>query len=307
VDGVNVPRIAVTTVVHDALVEPTAHARGPNLGRIADAVEHAARSGHSVAASAARREDLPISPDVSARRFYSFSSLSGALVQETARIADDEGMASAAARKLVEMTPAEDEAAADDVESSAARAVALDLGTLMHAIVADFRWDGMDDAAALARRHMARQLREDEALERQAVELVERLLSTLAAKEIAAARRRLAEVEFLLAWPPDSVADDDTSPILHGFIDMLYQDRSGQWHVVDYKTNHVAADGVAATAAGYEMQLKLYALAAEKTLGASPKSLRLCFLVPGVEHFYEWTPRDRQRTIALVSAAVGAS
>jgi ATP-dependent exoDNAse (exonuclease V) beta subunit len=183
-------------------------------------------------------------------------------------------------------------------------------------MVADLRWDGADDAAALARRHMARQLRADEALERHAAQLVEQLFSMPVAKELAAARERLAEMEFLLSWPPmptggavgEGIRLPQSSPrcgpILHGFIDCLFADVDGDWHIVDYKTNRVTPEEVPAAAAGYEMQLLLYALAAEQTLGKPPKSLRLCFVVPGVEHRFRWDEAHRERAINLVASAL---
>ncbi|MEX2186426.1 MAG: UvrD-helicase domain-containing protein [Pirellulales bacterium] len=304
------PRIAVTTSPPDARAEPTGHARGPNLARIADQVEQAAQTASAAtSATAVARASLPIAADAAARRFYSFSSLSGSLVHETPIVDEDDLPAISTAAEREAEPPETD---GDDLKHSA-RVAALDLGTLVHAVVADLRWDGTDDVAALARRQMARQLREDEAFERQAVELVERLLSMPASGEIAAGRRRLAEVEFLLAWPPDADgagraidADsaDGAAPILHGFIDMLFQDADGDWHVIDYKTNRVARDEVPATAAAYEMQLILYALAAERTLGVQPKSLRLCFLVPGVEHFFDWNDNAREKALGTIAASL---
>ena len=61
------------------------------------------------------------------------------------------------------------------------------------------------------------------------------------------------EVEFLLAWPPGETNGDGR--YLQGFIDCLYQDAAGDWHLVDYKTNDVTAADVARVAQQYEMQL----------------------------------------------------
>jgi len=127
------------------------------------------------------------------------------------------------------------------------------------------------------------------------------------AKELASARDRRSEIEFLLAWPPDANEVRDSSPILHGFIDMLFQDAGGDWHIVDYKTNRVTADEVPAAAAAYEMQLKLYALAAEQTLGKSSESLRLCFVAPGTEHTFAWNDQARLSTIDRLSTALQAN
>ena len=44
------------------------------------------------------------------------------------------------------------------------------------------------------------------------------------------------------------------------------------------------------TAAEYEMQMYLYALAAETILGVPPAELVLCFLRPGLEYRFAGTP-----------------
>lgn len=300
--GATPQRVGVITAPPDAFAEPTPHARGPNLERIADAVSHATESFVDASVSAAvPLASEPIAPDPAARRFYSFSSLSGLLGRESLCVhdADESGASSPRSRQATIDAATEDD--------SAERGAALDLGTLVHAIAADLRWDGADDVAALARRHMDRQLRVDEPLERHAAQLVERLLAMPVAKELAAARERQSEIEFLLAWPPGSRDTSGPSPIFHGFLDMLFQDFAGDWHIVDYKTNHVAAADVPAAAAVYEMQLGLYAIAAEQTLGKPPKSLRLCFLVSRVEHHFAWTPAARERAVHALSAALDSA
>lgn len=296
-DGVTAPRIAVTTMPPDAHREPTPHARGPNLERIADQIEHQAQTTKRNPNGAKSASDT-IPPDARARRFYSFSSLSGAMVRETQVVDDVEILSDGERHHAFDAT--------SDADDSLERGLALDLGTLVHEIVAEMRWDGTDDPAALARQRMNRQLRADEALERHAAQLVERLLAMPVAKELAAAVGRLAEVEFLLSWPPGAPPADN-SPILHGFIDMLFQDAAGDWHIVDYKTNRITSDQVPATATGYEMQLLLYALAAERTFGLAPKSLRLCFLVPGIQHTFAWNGANRTRAIERITAALNGA
>ena len=61
---------------------------------------------------------------------------------------------------------------------------------------------------------------------------------------IAAAKTVHRELEFLLAWPPDGTTGDGR--YLQGFFDCVYQDASGGWHLVDYKTNNISAAEVAA-------------------------------------------------------------
>jgi ATP-dependent helicase/nuclease subunit A len=300
-DGATPPRINVITMPPDAYADPTASARGPNLARIADAVERAAQNGSKLRSTEPSPSD-PIVADITARRFYSFSSLSGKLVRELPTDDTFDEASDGLSQRAAEV------AALEDVEDdSPDRAAALDLGTLVHAIAADLRWDGTDDPAALARRHMERQLRTDEVLQRHAAQLVERLLTMPIAKELATARERRAEIEFLLAWPPGESERRESSPILHGFIDMLFQDANNDWHIVDFKTNRVKAAEVPTVARQYELQLMLYAIAAGQSLGQPVKSLRLCFLEPQSEHQVTWIPAAKKQAFEMISTALLAA
>ncbi len=118
---------------------------------------------------------------------------------------------------------------------------------------------------------------------------------------MAGAAEVYAELEFLLPWPPGNA--DPRAPYLLGYIDCLYRDTAG-WHLLDYKTNRVAAEGVAAVAAEYEMQMLVYALAVERILGAAPQELVLCFLRPGVEFPFTWDAAARARAVELVDQAI---
>src|SRR6185295_5674311 len=93
---------------------------------------------------------------------------------------------------------------------------------------------------------------------------------------------------------------------LQGYIDCLYQDAAGGWHLVDYKTNDIPTAAVPKAAQQYEMQMVVYALAAERALGQPPVELVLNFLRPGVEHTFPWNDAARRRGIALVNDAIAA-
>jgi ATP-dependent helicase/nuclease subunit A len=130
----------------------------------------------------------------------------------------------------------------------------------------------------------------------QAYELIERFVQSPRAAQLAQATDLHRETEFLLAWPPERY--------IQGFIDCLCQDPQGQWHLLDYKTNDVSAAGVAREAQKYEMQLYVYAMAAERTLGRPPVELVVHFLRPGVDHMFEWNDAVRRRAIELVNNAI---
>jgi RecB family exonuclease len=94
--------------------------------------------------------------------------------------------------------------------------------------------------------------------------------------------------------------------LLRGFIDRLYQDSAGLWHVLDFKTNRVQQKNVALAASGYEMQMLVYGLATERLLGSPPASLTLHFLRTGAEHAFAWNDDARERVTALVERGIEA-
>jgi ATP-dependent exoDNAse (exonuclease V) beta subunit len=69
---------------------------------------------------------------------------------------------------------------------------------------------------------------------------------------------------------------------------------------VDYKTNQVSAAHVPSVGRRYELQMYVYALAAERVLGQSPVELVLYFLEPGVEHAVAWNDEARRRASDLI-------
>jgi ATP-dependent exoDNAse (exonuclease V) beta subunit len=91
---------------------------------------------------------------------------------------------------------------------------------------------------------------------------------------------------------------------IRGYIDCLYQDDAGLWRIVDYKTNEVSPSEVAKLVRRYEMQLYVYALAAERALGTAPKELVLELLRSGTEHVIAWNDQARARAINLVNSAI---
>jgi len=136
----------------------------------------------------------------------------------------------------------------------------------------------------------------------EAIAMIERFAASPRAAELAAAAEVYRELEFLLPWPPGTGKPQEK--YVQGFIDCLYRDASGAWHLIDYKTNRVTPKTLAATAARYEMQMLVYALAAERTLGSPPAELALCFLRTGDEHLFPWDDAARARVIEMVDRAI---
>jgi ATP-dependent exoDNAse (exonuclease V) beta subunit len=119
---------------------------------------------------------------------------------------------------------------------------------------------------------------------------------------LAAARERHVEQEFLLAWPPGAAAAE--ARYLQGFIDCLYRDAAGAWHVLDYKTNQVDAGSLATAAAQYEMQMLVYALAVERVLSQPPSSIVLHFLRGGLEWEFKLDGKSKRTLIEMVNRSI---
>jgi ATP-dependent exoDNAse (exonuclease V) beta subunit len=159
---------------------------------------------------------------------------------------------------------------------------------------------------------------------RTAREMVERFTASERACQLASAAAVHREIEFLLGWPlhgvdgagapPSSqtsfdwgLAGDQSQPterFIQGYIDCLYQDRDGAWHLLDYKTQVIKSRDAGRAAACYELQMYVYAIAAERALGAPPIELVLHFLQPGVEYVFNWNDSARRRAIDMVNEAL---
>ena len=87
-------------------------------------------------------------------------------------------------------------------------------------------------------------------------------------------------------------------------IDCLYQDATGVWRLIDYKTNQTSVDEVPRVAERYCLQMLVYALAIEQRWGQAPAELVLHFLVPGEEYRWAWSPELRQQGIELIGQAI---
>jgi ATP-dependent helicase/nuclease subunit A len=286
--GYEAPRVRVTDEAPGGAAAGAGETRGPDLvGLVAKTRELAAAAPGELPASAGA---IPV--DAAARRRFSFSGLTGHLTIEREEPADLGESSELAAHESLS-APLDDADFAVD---------ALQLGKLIHAALEriDFR---CPDSAARVCEFIAAQAEEivPAAAVAQATAVVERFLATPRAAELVRASIVRREVEFLLPWPPGGTF---TGRYLHGYIDCLYQDDRGQWHVLDFKSNRIAANLVSTTAARYEMQMLVYRLACEQALGQPLAESTLVFLHPGVEHGCQWDAAGRQHGIDRVSAAM---
>jgi ATP-dependent helicase/nuclease subunit A len=273
--GEPAPQVKVT--LQEPAIDKTAAPRRAraDLGNIIDEVLQAP--------AAPRHDDCavdPIAPDLGARRQYSFSRLAGTLHRQDRR-------------------PSEfDELGEPSIDPRG-------LGTLVHAVLAATDFGESVEYAELVRLHAKRHFSDGSPEIAEALDMIERFAGSPRARELAEAAECHAELEFLLGWPLD--AEAPRAAAVGGFIDRLYRDKSGNWHVLDFKTNRVPRSGPADLAAVYEMQMLMYALASERILGVAPASVTLHFLRTGAEHQFAWNSAARQRAIELVHDAIAAA
>jgi ATP-dependent helicase/nuclease subunit A len=275
------PQVRVTDKEPPTDYKPSGQARGPDwLQILADAHDLAA-SGRGVVPPGV----FPIAVDTSARRRFSVSRLSGQIVR------DDDW------EKY--LAPQTSSPAPDAVDPR-------ELGRLVHSVLQRLSFTGDNPI-----RDWCEQLAAENVLSNapQAAELaqsmVERFVDSPRWAQLTRATTVHREIEFLLAWPPDR--DSDDGRYLQGYIDCLYQDADGRWHLLDYKTNDIPAAGCPDAATRYEMQMVVYALAAEHALGQPAAELTLHFLRPGVEHAFIWNDAARRRGIELVNDAIASA
>ena len=249
-----------------------------NLMKIVEKAEQMAADGQGK-----RPQHLvPVPGDPGARRQYSFSRLTGKLQAKTSGI---------------EAGPLETDSPGEPPLD------ARGLGTLVHAVLAEIDFAKPGDIEELLRQLAPQHLSRSERRLDEPIRMIQGFLSSSRGKQLAAAKAVHKELEFLLAWPPG-----DRQPggrFLQGFIDCLYLDAAGQWRLIDYKTNRgVTAETLAAKASPYEMQMLVYALAAETILKTPPAELALCFLQPGLEYRFSWDDAARRRVVELVGEAM---
>ncbi|MBL9124923.1 MAG: UvrD-helicase domain-containing protein, partial [Planctomycetaceae bacterium] len=285
--GYAVPRVRVTATRPELPEGSTTRAARVDLESALSAAEklslqHAGELPTGVDA-------IPV--DLSDRRLFSFSELDGALRTVGAH--------------------AEGEFEVGRADDPRSRGESQLLGTLVHALLAE--WNRRPDLELAARAmHLVQLLGEPggqddfdrDAVVARAVSLVQTFLASPRSAQLLASVERHAEVEFLLAWPPGGTGDAHT--YFRGFLDLLWRDSAGRWHVLDYKTNRVTMAEVPRAAKTYVSQMLLYALAVEQAVGEPPASLTLSFLEPGVEFDVPYSADSRREAIARIDAALAA-
>lgn len=244
---------------------------------------------------------LPVPPQQSRRRQFSFSRLSAAWSGSNNEIEDGPQ------RERQVIDPAQSEtlavrAAADDAMEEAAT-----LGSWAHTVLANIEPHLLTRPEAYA--EWIARLAPDELDAgsddyRQCIAELEAMTTRFAASpraaRLAGAAALHREIEFLLPWLPSegkaAAAEQGFTRFAQGYIDCLYQEPNGRWSLIDFKTNRIGPHNRAALFDKYRMQMRLYALAVERALGQKPDEVVLHFLRTGEEHCIEWTDRERAET-----------
>ena len=306
-DGYEMPVVRVVPEPQDDKA-PAGRWHGPDLLKLLDEAHRLAAEGRA----AVPHEVNPIPVDHAARRRFSVSRLSG---------------------QLMALDDARSDVGDFAVRDAETTVDARGFGSLVHDVLARLDLNNLEDVADWCERLAAEHVLLNARLAaRAAREVIERFVTAPRFDALRRAPIVHRELEFLLAWAPSQTngksvsVDPPPSPqpasagsspatespqsanscYFRGYIDCLYQDASGEWHLCDYKTNDVAAADVPQLALQYEMQMYVYALAAERALRRPPVELALHFLRPGAEHVFSWHNATRARAHELVNRAIAA-
>ena len=253
-----VPQLRVTRKLPELSREPTGRTRGVDIVKLVDSTRSLAtgREG-SIPVSVA-----PIPIDYAARRSFSFSQISGVLQKGVSVKTRD-----------------------DDLSSASDAQEARGIGTLVHAVLEQVDFPGNGNVKSMCEQLAPLHVESNwtKAVD-DATQMIGSFLKSERAESLAAAQAVHREVEFLMPWKRAGTAGNGY--YIHGYIDCLYQDKDGVWHLLDYKTNQVSAQGVPEVARNYELQLFVYSLACEQVLHTPLSESALCFLRPSREFVF---------------------
>lgn len=92
-------------------------------------------------------------------------------------------------------------------------------------------------------------------------------------EKISQAQQRFPEVPFSLNTP---------TGLLHGIIDLLYQDQDESWHLIDWKTEWAPQAKIEEIVQEHMLQMAIYTKATEQSLEIHADAA-LCFMVPNIK------------------------
>ncbi len=186
--------------------------------------------------------------------------------------------------------------------SGGEEAFAAEVGRLVHEVLArwDFATSGADALEETLRRTAALRALEQEEIVAQAEKILRRFFRCPLPRRLQQARTLWRELEFLLAWP----LQGPSRCLFRGFIDCLFCDAQGRWHLVDFKTSTAEKISLEDLAQRYKPQLWLYAQAAGCVLKQEPQVVEVWFLRHGQAVPLSWSPQETRRLCEKIDRAV---
>jgi len=188
--------------------------------------------------------------------------------------------------RLMHIIGMPEESAEPPEEAEEVEVAAADLGHLVHRLLAslDFSQDVEPQIQALV-------AEADEPLRVQALPLLERFAASHWRRDLRASDRILKETPFELAID---------GKVLAGRMDVIYRGADG-WTILDYKT------GRAETRERYELQVGMYAYAANRLLGEMPARAGLVLLSTGEEWMQDTSDGSAARlALGKISEVIAA-
>jgi ATP-dependent helicase/nuclease subunit A len=148
------------------------------------------------------------------------------------------------------------------------------LGRVVHYVIANWAWLSLPQVALeekIIQSAHKEGIHEPGAVAfvvRSGLRIIENLRQSALFEEIQQAKQKFSELPFVFDTPLGK---------LHGVIDLLFQDKDDEWHLVEWKTDWVDKDRYEEKVAEYRPQIAIYVNAVENILGITPDA-RLCFL-----------------------------
>lgn len=150
------------------------------------------------------------------------------------------------------------------------------IGDMVHHALAN--WDCLELPPAQLEQWLARDVRRmgvtNQAAIQHAVQWSVVMLRNLTRaplyEEIQAAQQRYSELPVML---------QANHRLIHGSVDLLYQDKAGVWHLIDWKTEYLDPNQHQEQIQAHKQQLALYVSAVHRQIDEPPEAM-LCFLNP---------------------------
>jgi ATP-dependent helicase/nuclease subunit A len=189
-------------------------------------------------------------------------------------------------RRIYEIGHADDEppdlAMPWDGQADDGQLNAADFGTRVHSVLEHLDFDQAEETLD----RLTKKIFAEAPLEqKQEVTLIVRhFMQTKLFAELRQAKKIYRELPFVL---------NERHGLIYGVVDLLFEDRQGRWHVLDYKT--AVGDDAKVQSSGYDLQVMIYALAVQRLAGILPAEAVVYFLKNQHEYAVRLDERGLER------------